>query len=279
VSLRVAYGASVTILGVLLLGFVANLILLGPIRHERDQRVAYADLRGELATATAPTGQTDENGDLLPAGTPLAILVIPQIGVDEVVFEGTTGSVLASGPGHRRDTPLPGQPGTSVIMGRRGAFGGPFSDLAGLVRGQRFLVITGQGQHTYEVQGVRVAGDPQPPPLASGAGRLTLVTADGSPLTPSGILRVDADLVSSVAEAPSRKLRTVTAAEQPLAGDEGEWVYVVLLGQALVIGAGVTVWARARWGRWQTWLTAAPVLGALGIAVADHAAFLLPNLT
>ncbi|NUR31570.1 MAG: sortase [Catenulispora sp.] len=274
-------GASLTILAVLLLGFVANLALVGELRHERDQHVAYATLREQLANATAPTGQTDAGGDLLPAGTPIALLQIPQIGLNEVVFEGTTGSVLASGPGHRRDTPLPGQAGASVIMGRRAAFGGPFSDIAALVRDDRFTVVTGQGRQVYRVIGVRVAGDPQPAPLAAGAGRLTLVTADGSALAPSGVLRVDAALESPVVPSPSRPIApgAITAAEQPLASDTSEWIMAVLLGQALLILSATTVWVRVRWGRWQTWTAATPLLVALGLALADHVAFLLPNLT
>jgi sortase A len=274
-------GASLTILAILLLGFVANLALLGEVRHERDQHVAYASLREELANATAPTGQTNQDGKLLPAGTPVAILQIPQIGVNEVVFEGTTSGVLASGPGHRRDTPLPGQAGSSVIMGRRAAFGGPFADIAALVRNDRFTVITGQGKQTYRVLGVRVAGDPQPAPLQAGQGRLTLVTADGSALAPSGVLRVDAELESAVQPSPARVIApgAITEAELPLASDTSEWISAVLLGQALLILAAATVWVRERWGRWQTWVAASPLLVALGLALADHVAYLMPNLT
>ena len=33
-------------------------------------------------------------------------------------MEGTSSGTLMSGPGHRRDTPFPGQAGVSVIVGR-----------------------------------------------------------------------------------------------------------------------------------------------------------------
>ncbi|MCZ0981039.1 hypothetical protein O1L60_24275 [Streptomyces diastatochromogenes] len=36
-----------------------------------------------------------------------------------------------SGPGHRRDTALPGQPGASVIMGRQWGYGSPSSTSTG----------------------------------------------------------------------------------------------------------------------------------------------------
>ena len=119
-------GAAVLLLTTLLVVFLADLSVVGALRHYRDQRTAYDGLRAALAEGTAPVGQTDAEGQLLPLGTPVALLEIPQIGLREVVLEGTTAGVLVSGPGHRRDSPLPGQAGTSVLFGRQAAFGGPF---------------------------------------------------------------------------------------------------------------------------------------------------------
>lgn len=275
-------GLSLTIVAALLLGFVANVVLLGRLQHARDQKVAYADLRKELANATAPVGPLDENGRLLALGRPVAVLLIPQLGLREVVFEGTTSGVLASGPGHRRDTVLPGQAGTSVIMGRRAAFGGPFADLTGLIRGDVFQVFTGQGPtpHEYRVLDVRFAGDPAPPSLAQGQGRLTLVTAAGPAFVPSGVVRVDAELISKVQATPRRAVvaGTLLLSEKALAGDGEEWISLVLFGQALLVVAVALMWARLRWGRWQAWMAGMPVLLGLGLAVADRAAYLLPNL-
>jgi hypothetical protein len=61
--------------------------------------------------------------------------------------------------------------------------------------------------------------------------------------------------------------------------DPSAWIPLVLWGQALVIAAVLLSWARSRWGRWQNWIVAVPVLLFLGLAVADQAARLLPNLT
>ncbi|MBB5869910.1 LPXTG-site transpeptidase (sortase) family protein [Allocatelliglobosispora scoriae] len=275
-------GLALTIVAALLLGFLANLVLMGRLQHARDQKVAYADVRKEFANATAPVGPVDEGGRLLALGRPVAVLQIPQLGLREVVFEGTTAGVLASGPGHRRDTVLPGQSGTSVIMGRRAAFGGPFADLTGLIRGDVFQVYTGQGPtaHDYRVLGVRFAGDPAPPALTAGQGRLTLLTADGPAFFPSGLVRVDAELISRVQPTPRRAVTPAMLAgsEKALAGDPDEWIGIVLFGQALLLIAGAMMWARMRWGRRQAWLAGAPILIGLGIAVADRAAYLLPNL-
>jgi LPXTG-site transpeptidase (sortase) family protein len=210
----------------------------------------------------------------------VAVLAIPGLGLREVVSEGTTSQVLTRGPGHRRDTPLPGQAGVSVIMGRQATYGGPFRHLDGLHPGEQFTVTTGQGVHRYRVVAVRRAGDPQPAPPASGQGRLTLITAEGTPFMPRGILRVDADLISDVqpASAPAVAKGALPADETAMAVQDSAWLAVVLWGQGLLLAAAALAWARARWGRPHTWVVGVPVLGALGLLVADHAALLLPNL-
>ena len=80
-------------------------------------------------------------------GTPVAALSIPRLGLDQaVVVEGTSAQDLTLGPGHRRDTVLPGQTGVSVIYGRRVSFGGPFEHLMQLQVGDVITTTTGQGR-------------------------------------------------------------------------------------------------------------------------------------
>ncbi|MFF8376154.1 sortase domain-bontaining protein [Streptomyces sp. NPDC015661] len=269
-----AVGGTLAILGALLLGFVAEVGPLGGLRHERDLRVGYADLRAALAGATAPIGPDTE------PGTPVALLTIPQLGVREVVREGSSAEVLASGPGHRRDTVLPGQAGTSIVMGRRAGYGGPFAHLASLQIGETVEVTTGQGTHKYRVTGVRRAGDPQPPAMQPGTGRLTLMTATGSAFRPDGLLQVDAELITppQPGAVPAFRFGRVPADELPLAGQPSSWLPAVLWSQALLLAAGVLVWARSRVSRTHVWLVGLPVLLALGLTVGDQVALLLPNL-
>jgi LPXTG-site transpeptidase (sortase) family protein len=277
--LRVS-GAFLSILAALLLGFVAQLTLFGGLQHSRAQRMEYADFRGALAQAKAPVGQVDDGGGLLTLGTPIAVLDIPRIGLHEVVGEGTTAGVLAAGPGHRRDTVLPGQAGTSVLLGRRAGYGGPFARIDTLRRGDRITVATGQGMHTFAVLGVRRVGDPQPAALTTGQGRLTLVTASGPAYVPTDVVRVDAVLTSGAQPVPRMVIGTgaLPPAEQAMGIDQGVLVPLVLWGQLLVAAALGVVWIRHRVGRWHAWVIAVPVLGFLGVTVADQAASLLPNL-
>lgn len=90
-----------------------------------------------------------------PEGQPFAIIRIPTIErlVDGwAVVEGVTRADLKNGAGHMPSTPLPGQPGNSVISGHRTTYGAPFHELEELVPGDLIEVETALGVHTYAVR-------------------------------------------------------------------------------------------------------------------------------
>ncbi|MER5471367.1 sortase [Streptomyces sp. NPDC002935] len=267
-------------LAALLLGLTAQLLFVSGLQERAAQHAAFDSLRAQLALGTAPVAQTDQQGDLLAPGTPVALIDIPALHVHQVVLEGTDSTVLTDGPGHRRDTPLPGQAGTSVLMGRAAAYGGPFERLDELAAGDTFSVTTGQGRAKYQVFGIRRAGDPAPATLTAGKGRMVLLTATGPDFMPGGVLRVDAELVSAAAQTPAAVIRsgTLPESEQPLAVPGGVPWPLVLWLQALVAVAVAAVWAWHRWGRHQTWIVFAPVVAVLGLQVATRTTELLPNL-
>jgi len=261
-------------------GLVLQLTVISALQHHSAQGQAFNRFRGELATGIAPVGPTDDQNHVLPAGTPVAFLEIPRLGVREVVGEGTTSAVLFSGPGHRRDTPLPGQVGTSVIFGRRASYGGPFNRLPELKAGDLVRVTTGQGVYTYAVLGVRREGMPVPPAPAANTSRLLLITAAGSPYVPNGVLRVDADLKGDATGGPARVVTTagLSPEERANAGDARTLWALALWLQALVLLSIAAVWSWLRWGRAQTWIVFVPLLLLAGIAAAGQVARLLPNL-
>jgi len=279
IAARIA-GQMLCIFAAVTLGFVAQMAGLSGLQHARAQHVEYAELRQSLARATISVNGLDPKGRLLVPGTPIALIEIPKIGVKEVVGEGTSGGSLTSGPGHRRDTVFPGQVGVSVIMGRRAAYGGPFSSLRELQAGDQIKVTTGQGIATFSVTDVRYSGDPQPEPPDPGIGRLTLVTADGPPYFPTDAIRVDADTVTPAFQTvpPPVNAQGLTDAEQAMAGDKTALMPLVLLSQLLLLSTALIVWVRYRVGRWHAWVIGVPVLTSLGLTVADEIARLMPNL-
>lgn len=272
-------GRALVIAGSLLLGFVVFVVGVTHVTYVRDQQLLGDELRYSLANSTAPTGQQAADGQLLPIGAPLAILEAPTIGLRAVVIEGTTSAALQSGPGHRRDTVLPGQPGASVIFGRQSAFGGPFSALTGLAVGDRITTTTGLGSAEFEVTGIRIGSDALPD-APEAPGTLTLVTATGTPFLGSDVLRVDAALVSEPLAATARAFgyAALPLDEVALASDSRSMAEVALSSVLLLAAAVLIHVSRRRWGRWQSWVVGVPVIGASALLLYDGAAALLPNL-
>ncbi|QUQ63562.1 class E sortase [Kutzneria sp. CA-103260] len=264
------------ILGMLavgLLGLAGYLLVLSPIEQSNDQDRLYAQLREELAAATAPTG------GVINAGSPVALLTIPGLSFNQVVVEGTAPGDLRKGPGHRRDTPLPGQAGVSLVYGRSATFGAPFAQIDRLQPGDRITASTGQGEFTYRVLGVRRVGDPLPPQLAKGSGRLTLETSAGAdPLQHGETLFVDADLVSTAAPTPGGRPGVIPPEESAMASDANASIPLVLGLQALGVLLGLLVWARHRWGRREATLLGIPLIVAVVWNLYGSVAELLPNM-
>jgi LPXTG-site transpeptidase (sortase) family protein len=279
---RQIVGASLIILALSGLGYVVWVALFSSLHYDKAQLNAYDTLRYELAEGDAPNGPTAPNNPSQPlaAGSPVAVMGIPAIGLRTVILQGTTSAVLENGPGHLRDTPMPGQAGISVILGRKTAYGGPFGKLASLVPGDSITVVTGQTVAGYEVIDLRRAGSPLPAALAAGAGRMILVTSDGTPLVPSGMLYVDAALTSKPQPAPAMVLSSgdLSASENAMGTEPQAWLPIVFWGQLLLIAAVALSWLWNAWGRWQTWLIAVPIIGYIVLSVSDEVTRLLPNL-
>ena len=272
--------AVLVLLLALSLALLLQLVLISGRQHSAAQQRKFDSFRSQLAGGTAPIGPTDQDGKAIAVGTPVAYLEIPSIGVREVVSEGTSAGVLYDGPGHRRDTVLPGQAGTSVVFGRRASFGGPFSDLPSLRKGADITVTTGQGVFKFKVIAVHYSGEPAPAAPAKDASRLVLATAAGTEFLPSGLLQVDADLDGTATGGPARLLtgETLPAEERAMNNDTRTLWALAMWLQALILASAGAVWAWHRWGRAQAWIVFLPVLLLLGLSAAGEAARLLPNL-
>lgn len=252
---------------------VAYVFVFSGLEHARTQHQLYATFRSQVAQATAPVGGT------IPVGTAVAVLTIPGAGLrGEVVVEGTTSSALEAGPGHVRTSPLPGQPGTSVIYGRAVSFGAPFAHLASLAPGSPVTVTTDQGTFHYDVTGIRQAGDAWTPALPPRSG-LTLVTTMGG-WTPSKVIYVDAQLNGEAVQDPGGRPSAITPAETIMSGqsDTLTLVKIVLWLQLLAVLVVALSWLASRWSLWQVWLVAVPAVLAVLWGTTNAAVALLPNL-
>ena len=267
-----------TMIAIVCLWMAAQMLLLGSISQHRAQDLLYGELRHVLA---GPPDKAPPIGPVVPVGDPVALLTIPSIGLEQVVVEGTASGDTLVGPGHRRDTVLPGQAGTSVIYGRAATYGGPFADITDLRAGDEISVVGAQGTKVFSVLGIRRAGDPLPQPAPEGAGRLTLVTAEGSgrfgAIAPENTVYVDAETKKAFPAPPGRPT-VVPESELAMGTDKGALPLLALcLALLLALTLGVVA-ARQRWSTALVWVVACPLALALSWATTDVVMRLLPNL-
>jgi sortase A len=265
-------------IAVFALWFLLFAFELTPFQEHAAQNRLYDRLRLELAEATAPLAEP------IRAGDPVALISADSAGMrNVVVVEGTTSALLRQGPGHLGDTPLPGQVGNSVLLGRSVTYGAPFGKVTELKQGDQLTVTTGQGVFEYRVEDVRYPGDRLPPLLKDQQSRLTFVTSSGSGWgagwAPTRTAYVDALLVKGKAQAvPAGGAGTVTNSSLPMKGDPSGAVALIFWIEALSAGVVALAWAWVRWGRAQTWMAGAPVLLGLLWGTSDAVMRLLPNL-
>ena len=267
------------LLAVVALGFVGYLYGLSDVQEARSQAILYQQYQLELANQVAPLGPYGPNGlngtrGPTPPGSPVAILNIPSIGIhDMVVVQGTNPQNLMVGPGHRPDSPMPGQPGVVQIYGRRATFGAPFGRLGELRPGDIIIAITGQGTSIYSVAAAaysdKIIEDPAP-------GRMLLLTASSSTV-PSYYYQVDADLTSTVRPSPGAA-RAVYTSELPMANDTTTLAMTMVWSLALAMVAAIGTVAATRWSPWAAYLAVVPVALAVLWNLYENLAALLPNL-
>jgi len=259
--------------------FVAFVFGLSGLQEQRSQHELYAQFRGlvDPASPVAPS-----IGGVIPAGTPVALLNSPQAGWHDVaVVEGTSSSDLLAGPGHLADTPLPGQPGESVLVGKSATAGAPFADIVRLRKGDVVTVRTGQGNFHFTVQG-RLAAGQHPPTITTRDGLLTLVTSAGSTslgsVAASHLIYVVAKLDGTVVPAPPHGPTSVPADQVQGQNDPGAWPFVALWSAALLAASAACWWMWWRWRMIQTWMIGAPVILAILWGLSNEAMRLLPNV-
>lgn len=270
-GLRRAFRRGLLLMSAFLFGLLVFLFGVSTLVHARAQTGLERRFASELANGVAPVNQPVE------IGAPIAVLEIADIGLREVVVEGSTSTQLVKGPGHVRTSALPGQPGTSIVLCRRAAFSGPCADLDELGPGDDIDVTTGQGSITYRVTESLVYPSSDARAFEGRGSALVLVTMDTA-FVGTGRLVVVAEPVGDL---QARGTRTpaapLSADELGLAGDRTSAASLLVWLEALALVACGSVLLFRRWRRGPAYLVVVPPLLATTWLVYEQVARLLPG--
>jgi len=233
IALGVAIWLAVTLLAVVLV-----LYGVGPLIEQREQTSALSEYRAQIRHAAAEAeglAGVEVPTQAPAAGTPVAIIDIGGIHLEQVVVEGVGPQQTRGGPGHVPGTAAPGQPGNSAIVARRTAFGGPFRRIGRLERGDRILVTTTQGQTVYVVTTVVSA------PVADAPATAPVTTTTAPPdATVDGDAATDAD--AGATTATTVRPRTRTRFEIPEGGLTTEELYGPTPDDRLTLVTSASSW-------------------------------------
>ncbi len=129
------------------------IIGLGLFIYPKASDLKYNLAQSSLKAETKSSSETGK-GIYLPKDT-VAKIVIPKINLEAYVLEETTQNVLAKGPVHYEETPMPGQIGNSAIAGHRTMHGHPFRDLNKLEKNDKIIIYTQDEQFSYRILQVK----------------------------------------------------------------------------------------------------------------------------
>ena len=268
--LRVRWGAGILLF--LVIGSFLYGKVFTPMSEGRSQTLLEKEFVPALLNGVAPVGYPIESG------TSVALLEVKGIDLRSVVIEGTEAEDLAKGPGHLVGSALPGQPGTSAILGRSSRYGAAFARLDELKSGQVVKVTTAQGEHTYEIVDSTVRSANDSAAFTGERNMLLLITGVGGS-SPDKRLVVRALLTSPVfpAGAPAVDVQTSTA-ELGLEGSTHSPIQLALWLVLLMFLLIVLVPVSQRIGARVTWLLAAPLVLVLASQVWHNASLMYPSI-
>lgn len=131
------------IVGIGLLGYVGN--EYWGMYH--SQQKLESEWERQAASVSTP-GRAPISPDQM-----LTRVIVPKINLDAIVVEGASRKELSDGPGHMKQTAMPGEIGNAVITGHRDTF---FRHIYELVKGDQIQVRRNGRVFTYQVTGKRI---------------------------------------------------------------------------------------------------------------------------
>jgi sortase A len=138
--------------GALLLSFVGGRYTLG-VLHADEARRAWNDAEARALVALARSSVSRANAEPIVSGAAVARLVIPRIGLDEIVLEGVDDDALNGGPGHYPGSAFPGEPGNAIVSAHRDRH---FNHLDALEVGDTITTESGSRTSSWVVVSKRV---------------------------------------------------------------------------------------------------------------------------
>jgi sortase A len=109
---------------------------------------AISGVRGNAAKARV---LADRFAPHLQEGHAFGRIKIDRIGLNMVVVQGTETASLEKGPGHYKNTSIPGQPGTVAIAGHRTTYLAPFRHIDEIQNGDEIRLEMPYSAFTYTV--------------------------------------------------------------------------------------------------------------------------------
>lgn len=165
-------GITLITLGGVLCTFAGARYAMGAVAQD-EAREAW-DARSARLAADAARGRATVVYDRpTTKGAPVARLIIPKIGLDEIVLEGVDDDTMNGGPGHFPGSPLPGEVGNAIVSAHRDRH---FRKLGELAIGDTIRTEVGSTTSVWVVASRRVIDKNAPALFTSTDRRLTLTT-------------------------------------------------------------------------------------------------------
>lgn len=255
---KYAYAIALVVFAVVVIEFFVS-----PLLQQRAQRQLFSQFQSQTALAASAFGQSNVSPlpDTAPAyGSPVALLQIPKLSINQIVVEGISSNFTQNGPGHVPGTVLPGQAGESVIVGRRTTFGAPFYRIGDLKIGDQINVITVEGPATYKVI------DPKSVPSGN-ANILKLITSS-PPILATGSRTVVAELTKNPYPMTPKNARTAPSSNQ--------FAFMLLILEVLIVVLLITRNVYRKFGPVIGWLILTPIIAGTLVALTLTLDTLLP---
>ncbi len=143
--------------------------------QQQEARRAWNEAEARAIVALARRTVTTDGR--LPAsvipGAPVARLLIPRLGLDEIVLEGVDEFALNAGPGHLPGSVFPGEPGNAIVSAHRDRH---FSRLGAINVGDTVITESGSHRTRWVVMSRRVIAADAPALYHTADATLTLTT-------------------------------------------------------------------------------------------------------